>query len=171
MSCSRRAERLAKLCKVTPGEKVVVFADTLRDERIVDAFYMAASSITSTVGLLTDPFPVLTNPPEICVKAMCEADIVFDLASHHWLYTEATDRILAAKTRMLQVTCNSPEVVVARPPEISVLEREGKAHKLLAACKNVRITSAEGTDIRLGRGDRPIHTQGGSVDRPGTWDS
>ena len=159
-------------CKVSENENVVIFTDTAVNETVAEAFYVAASARASAFMITVDSFPMLTNPPEIAVKAMCDADVVFDLSTNPWLYTEATDRVLASGTRMLQVMVSrSPEAVVDRPPTTEILKREKVAHKWLDNCKSVRITSEEGTDIVLKRGDRPIHTQGGSVSTSGSWDS
>lgn len=99
-----KTTKKCETCKVAGDETVVLLTDTAIDENVADAFFVAAATTTITV----EPFPVLTNPPEVAIRAMCEADIVFDLASNPWLYTEPTERILASGTRMFQVIVNVP---------------------------------------------------------------
>lgn len=167
----KATRQTCEMCKISAGEKVVVFSDTACDDVLVEAFVTAASLVTETTVVLVDTFKSLTNPPEIAVRAMCDADIVFDLATNPWLYTEATEQILNSGTRMLQVMVKSPELIAQRPPTPDILKREEKASNLLHGCQLVRITSEAGSDLVMKRGSRRIHTQGGSVSEPGSWDS
>lgn len=166
------AQKAMTYCQVKPGEKVVIFTDTGRSPTTVDAFYTAAVATGAQAVLVTAqaaPRPLI-DPPPVAVQAMATADVVFDLASHPWLYTESTSTILNAGARMLQVFVGD-QTVMARPPEDFIVRREAAARKVLEGCRAFRITSQYGTDIRMARGDRPIHTQGGFVDHPGDWDS
>jgi 2,5-dihydroxypyridine 5,6-dioxygenase len=160
------------MCEVQPHESVVVLTDTTRNQAVADAFFMAALATgaeVTTVSMKTRE-GALQNPPATAVRAMIEADVVFDLATHPWLYTDATNQILDSGTRMLQVLVME-ETILARPPDEVIARREQAARDLLEKCTTFRITSAEGTDLVMERGDRPVHTQGGFVDRPGDWDS
>ena len=159
-------------CRVEPSEKVVVFTDTAKSPATIDAFFTAALATGAEVVLITveaNSQPLI-DPPSPAVRAMVEADVVFDLASQPWLYTQATNTIINSGTRMLQVLV-SDEAVVARPPEELIARREDAARAVLRECRTFRITSPYGTDIVIEHGDRPIHTQGGFVDHPGDWDS
>ncbi len=166
------AQKAMTFCKVAPTEKVVVFTDTAKNPATVDAFYTAALATGAEVLLVrmkTKERP-LQEPPDTAVAAMAAADIVFDLATHPWLYTQATNTVLNSGTRMLQVLVDD-ETVIKRPPEEFIARRETIAYGLLRNCEIFRITSSYGTDLVMERGGRPIHTQGGFVDRPGDWDS
>lgn len=166
------AQKVMKVCRVEPGETAVVFADTGREPAIIEAFHaaaLAAGAETLLVTMETRPLPLM-NPPTAAITALAAADIVFDLATEAWLYTEATNTILAAGTRMLQVLVGR-DTIIHRPPEEFIAAREAAARRILEACETYRITSPYGTDLRMQRGDRPIHTQGGFVDHPGDWDS
>jgi 2,5-dihydroxypyridine 5,6-dioxygenase len=161
-----------RLCKVQANEKVVIFNETSKNPAVVDAFYAAAVSIGADPVLVTvNSRPtILIDPPEQAVAALVGADIVFDLATNPWLYTKSTNRILSSGTRMLQVF-TSDDTLISRPPTEQILQRERAARKVLEGCKTFRIFSDQGTDLVMERGERPIHTQGGTVDHPGDWDS
>jgi 2,5-dihydroxypyridine 5,6-dioxygenase len=166
------ARKTAKFCRVTPGEQVVIFRDSGTSQALADAFHaasLAAGAEVTIVSMTTRP-GALNDPPEPAIAALCGADVVFDLASHAWLYTDATNRILDSGTRMLQLLVGE-DTVVARPPTEEIATRERMSRKLLEDSNRFRITSELGTDITLQRGDRPVHTQGGFVDHPGDWDS
>jgi leucyl aminopeptidase (aminopeptidase T) len=168
----RSAQQAMIYCQVKPDDKVVVFSDSGRNPALVEAFYSAAVAAGAEAVLVTTPTAprALVDPPAPAVRAMAAADVVFDLATHPWLYTQATNTILNAGTRMLQVLVGD-DTVIARPPSELIARREGAARKILEGCQTFRVTSSYGTDISMARGDRPIHTQGGFVDRPGDWDS
>jgi 2,5-dihydroxypyridine 5,6-dioxygenase len=164
--------KTVEFCGVKPDEQVVIFRDSGTSQALADAFQAAALATgaeVTVVSMTTRPGP-LQNPPEPALKALIDADMVFDLASHAWLYTDATNRILNSGTRMLQILVGE-DTVIARPATTEIATREKTSRKLLETSNTFRITSALGTDITLKRGDRPIHTQGGFVDRPGDWDS
>ena len=160
-------------CKVRADEKVVILTDTATDHATSDAFYAAVLSTGADPVLVTmNTRPrILMDPPASAVAAMMDADVVFDVATQPWLYTESTNRILNTGTRMLQCGFASQETLIRRPPIEQILAREKAARKLIEDCQTFRIISDEGTDILMERGDRRVHTQGGAVDHPGDWDS
>ena len=166
------ALKTLEFCRVQASENMVIFTDTATSLAARDAFHAAALAIGSeaTVVTMTARPVMLSNPPEPAIRALMEADMAVDLTTNSWLYTDATNRVLGAGTRMLQVLVGD-DSVIARPPTAKIAERETKSRALLESCKEFRITSSLGTDIVLRRGDRPVHTQGGFVDHPGDWDS
>ncbi len=168
----RSAQKTMQYCQVKPDEKVVVFTDTGKNPATVDAFFAAAVGTGAEVVLVTVQTreKALMDPPAAAIQAMVEADVVFDLATHAWLYTQATNTILDSGTRMLQIFVTD-ETVIKRPTEDFIVQREAAARELLEKCETFRITSPYGTDIMMERGNRPVHTQGGFVDHPGDWDS
>lgn len=166
------AQKAMKYSQVQAEENVVIFTDSGRNPATVNAFLTAAAG-TGAEALLVKMQSrdrPLREPPDAAVQAMVAADIVFDLASHPWLYTQATNTILDSGTRMLQVFVND-DTIIKRPPEEFIARREEIARSLLEQCETFRITSPYGTDIIMERGSRPVHTQGGFVDHPGDWDS
>ncbi|HZQ05981.1 MAG TPA: hypothetical protein VFD70_05335 [Anaerolineae bacterium] len=168
----RSAQKAVKYCQVKPSESVVIFADTGKTPALVEAFFTAAQAVgaeTIVVTMETKP-QALLEPPAAAIRAMSGADVVFDLATNPWLYTQATNTILNSGTRMLQLLVND-ETIIKRPPEDFIARREVAGRKLLEGCSTFRIKSEYGTNIVMERGNRPIHTQGGFVDHPGDWDS
>ena len=168
----KSAQQAMTYCQVKPTDKVVVFADSGRTQALVEAFYTAALATGAEPLLVTMPTAArpLLDPPAPAVQAMAAADVVFDLVTQPWLYTQATNTILNSGTRMLQVLVGD-NAIIARPPDAAIAQREARARAILDGCLDFHITSKYGTDLHMARGDRPIHTQGGFVDRPGDWDS
>jgi hypothetical protein len=164
------ARKVCEACEVKVGEKVTILSDTGSNQNLVEAFYTAASLVTEPVMVVTRARKLLVPPPEHVVHFLCEANIVFDLASQPWLYTKAIDQVLDSGARMLQVLCTE-DSLKSRPPDPKIIELTYKAAQLLSRCKEIRITSDLGTAIRMSRGNRPVWAQPGIVRAPGEWDS
>ncbi|MDQ7793146.1 MAG: hypothetical protein RDU89_01850 [bacterium] len=165
------ARQTCQACRVKAGEAVVVFSDTTKNEVLVEAFYAAAVSMGAQATLVlskAERVP-LVDPPAAAVAAMMEADMVFDLATQPWLYTEATNKILGRGARVLQVLADESSVI-HRPPTPEISERSARLAARLKG-QRIRITSQLGTDLRVERDDRPVHFQDGCVTHAGDWDS
>ena len=165
------AMQTCKACMVKPGENAVIFADTMKNPTMIDAFFNACVEFKANPVLVYAKAykTMLNDPPKAALKAMMEADIVFDLATQPWLYTESTNLITQSGTRMLQVLADENSVV-NRPPTVEISERAERLSSMMKG-ETIRITSSIGTDFTCKRGSRPIHWQDGCVKRAGEWDS
>ncbi len=165
------AVQTCRACKIKPEEKVVVYSDTSKNETLVDAFYNASVATgAETTLVISKAYKVpLQDPPPVAVAAMESADIVFDLATQPWLYTESTNRITGSGTRMLQVLADENSVI-HRPPAEEISSRADILAPKLSG-ETIHISSDLGTDFTVKRGDRPVHWQDGRVINPGDWDS
>ena len=56
-------------------------------------------------------------------------------------------------------------------PTEGLRKRVEAGEKMLKAAREMRITSAAGTDIRYKLGQYPVITQYGFTDQPGRWDN
>lgn len=100
--------------------------------------------------------------------AMLKAsDLVLDLMV--LLFSKEQHEILASGTKIL-LAVEPPEVLVRMVPTEEDRARVLKASARLRAAKEMRVTSAAGTDIRFTLGDFPILEEYGFVDKPGRWD-
>src|SRR5438046_8918095 len=100
---------------------------------------------------------------------MKAADIVFDLASVPWLYSDATYKILDSGTRMLQVLAVEA-AILDRPPTSFVRERVELAEKLFDRAKTLKL-GTDGNELTADFSGRTPMPQFGAVARPGEWDS
>jgi 2,5-dihydroxypyridine 5,6-dioxygenase len=166
-----RAARLTMdACMVRPSETVVVYTDTNKPRATVEAFFGEAVATGADVSLIASPTRrVLENPSAAAVEAMKAADIVFDLASVPWLYSQATHDVLASGTRMLQVLA-SEDAILARPPSGPVRERVELAEKLFARATTLKVVT-EGKRLTADFSGRKPMPQFGAVVQPGDWDS
>lgn len=109
--------------------------------------------------------PLTGNRPAIA--ALKESDLVLDLMT--LLFSPEQAEILASGTRIL-LAVEPPEVLVRLLPGPADKERVARAAARLSAAREMRVTSAAGTDLRCPLGDYPAMQEYGFVDEPGRWD-
>jgi 2,5-dihydroxypyridine 5,6-dioxygenase len=166
----RSARLTMEACLVRPDETVVIYADTNKARATVEAFFGEAVAAGADVSLVLSPTRrVLENPSPPAVEAMKAADIVFDLASVPWLYSQATHDVLASGTRMLQVLA-SEDAILARPPTKAVKERVEFAEKLFNRAETLKVVTG-GKELTADFSGRKPMPQFGAVVHPGDWDS
>jgi 2,5-dihydroxypyridine 5,6-dioxygenase len=103
----------------------------------------------------------------VAIAALCKADIVIDLMG--LLFSREQDVITAAGARMLLVI-EPFHVLQAMFPSQDVRRRVEFGEQLLGRARELRVTSAAGTDIRYTLGQYPVMTEYGFTDTPGRWD-
>jgi 2,5-dihydroxypyridine 5,6-dioxygenase len=174
---ARWAEIMAALrevfeqCLVRADEKVAVYIDTGRPVELGQLLLGIASSHGCDAWVVTAQTrrPTVPPPPG-AVAAMRAADVVFDLATNSWLYSPATQEILADGARILQV--RAPESrFTERGPREPIVRKAREAERLFKAAHVLRITSPEGTDLTIDYSGREPLGQDGVVREPGDWDS
>src|SRR5262245_47098659 len=95
--------RIYSACRVSPDEKVTILTDTAKDGRLVDAFLLVGHSLgLDTVLLLTKPRPGPGELPQHVEAFLLTSDVVFDLDSQSWMYSQTLKRVLDNGTRVLQ---------------------------------------------------------------------
>ena len=166
------ALKCVKMCCVKQNEKVVVYTDSEMNASIFEAFYMACVAIGCDVILIRAlGRKALQDPPETAIEAMKNADMVFDIASKSWSdYAPASTAVCDTGTRILQILVPE-QTLLDRPPDPDIFARSDIAAELMEGVKDIRVTSADGTDLRAKRGVRPLDLARGFVREPGKWDS
>lgn len=167
-----------ELCKVGPGEVVAVLsAGTLRAD-YAQAALVAARELDATAFHLNLPprpsavaqyrvgkTPLAGNRPAIA--ALQSADLVVDLLG--LLFSAEQNEITASGTRMLMVV-EPLHVLEQMFPTVAQRHRVEAAGAMLSAARELRVTSAAGTDIRYGLSQYPVLTEYGFTDQRGRWD-
>jgi 2,5-dihydroxypyridine 5,6-dioxygenase len=163
--------------KVTDGEGVVVYADTLSNPQYPAAFLAAAKDLGAEACQIIQPaIPHKlgrgigrATPTPIIVEAMKKADFVVDVSTGGMLYSNEQNSILATGTRILRV--REPDDCLLRLlPEQEVRARTIKGGERFGAAERIRIISEDGTDLTMDKGSRPVSIQYGMADEPGRWD-
>lgn len=162
-------------CQIQPGERVVIAADSGSDPRAKEAFFTTALAIgaDATLAYFQRPSRPFSDVPDVVEKAMLEADFIHQLLSFAWSYSHSRARVI----RKIQATGQGRmtwggghPMFLEVPPDERVIERTKRAANMLDAAKEIRITSALGTDMKWRRGDPNkllMLRHGGDCDRPG----
>ncbi len=164
-------EKILKACMVKPGESVVIYADTSKSKDLVDAFYASAVQLGAEALLaVCTPRKPHEEPLGIAKNLMKDVGMVVDLASNPWLYSRATNEILEAGTRLLQVN-SSENTILRRPPLDEITKASDSGAVLLSGGREIRIASNAGTDLMASCVGRRANSQDGVVRKRGEWDS
>lgn len=170
------------LCKVKPGETVIVLSQGNDRLDYADAFVTAARKLGAesfnvrlgnTSSVLNGPAitEVGINPlagNKAALEALKQADLVVDLVFMLW--SDEQHQIQKAGARIL--TCIEPEQLLAQMfPTEDQRRRVEFSAGLIQGAREMRITSAAGTDVTYTLGHFPTVTQYGYTDEPGRWDA
>jgi len=157
---------------VKKGERIIIYTDTQKNRDIVDAYYVAAVSLgAEVVVVLSTP----RNDPDrtpfsIAVDAMKNADMIIDLASISWIYTEPYSELLKSGIRII---CNMSGVDTCfrlRPDDENI--RKAKiGSKLMNDASKIEVFSAAGTKLEFDKTGRDGQYQDGLSPNPGDWDN
>lgn len=170
-------------CKVKPGEVVALFGDSNTNPQYLAGFTGAAKALGADVyQILVPAFPELKSDGEKgavetekaiinrgAFEAMKASDMVVNLATVRWLYTEENSKILESGTRIWLVK-NPPNVLRRLIPCDEVKARGLAGAEVMEKGKIIRITSPAGTDLTFDKTGRPGKCQYGAADKAGRWD-
>jgi len=175
-------ERMLRLCKLSPGESLVLLSQGDERREYVDAFMAAgqrlgastmnvrlpysSSATDGAVGVWTvGKTPLAANRPAI--ETLKRADMVVETL--FLLFSDELTEIQSAGTRIL--TCIEPVDLLARMfPTEELTRRTDVAVEVLSAARELRFTNRAGTDVTYQVGGYPVKPQYGYVDKPGQWD-
>ncbi|RBP35452.1 2,5-dihydroxypyridine 5,6-dioxygenase [Eoetvoesiella caeni] len=175
-------KRELALCKVKPGETVIVLSQGSDRMDYADAFVTAAIELGAqsynlrlgnTASVLNGPGlsevginPLANNPG--AMEALKQADLVVDLVFMLW--SEEQHEIQRAGARVL--TCIEPKGLLAQMfPTEDQRRRVEFSSGLISQAKTMRITSKAGTDVTYQLGAFPVVEQYGYTDQKGRWDA
>ncbi|MFD7716879.1 hypothetical protein [Streptomyces sp. NPDC059814] len=157
---------------VKRGEHVVLTGDTSSDRRVIEATAQAvAAAGAHPVVVWYETLPGASmEPPRPVAGAIADADVWIEFAVSYLMHSEAFRTAMANGCRYTNLTAMDVQMLVATVgrPDFQGVIRLGKALvALLEAADEVRITSANGTDLVGRNGDRPINLRGKPAEKPG----
>lgn len=177
--------RELQLCKLVPGEHVVVLAEPASRGDYVAAAFGAAKAcgahvIAATVpGGSPAPMPSThtgAGPGLASVLAdraaqdlLKSADLVVDLTQEGFIHAPVQQEILRSGTRIIFV-CDAPDVLIRNLPKESDKADVLKGVDLLKSASTMLVRSAEGTELEVRLAGAEPEFQCGFADDPGRWD-
>ncbi|MBP2299799.1 2,5-dihydroxypyridine 5,6-dioxygenase [Azospirillum picis] len=171
------------LSKLKPGDTVTLLTSANTHPQTLQTARIAAGMMGAVVNRLDlapmnaehahsrDSLAYLGTTPltgnRAAIAALKESDIVLDLMT--LLFSPEQAEILESGTRIL-LAVEPPEVLVRLLPSLEDKARVAAAAALMADAREMTVTSAAGTDLRLPLGEFPAIQEYGFVDEPGRWD-
>jgi leucyl aminopeptidase (aminopeptidase T) len=156
-----------------PGEQVLVIGDS---ETVAVAEVLAQAAREAggeiVVAIMRPREQHGNDPPRVLAAAMQEADVMLMAVTHSITHTTARKQASARGARaaiLRSVTVDSmiSGAATADYPAIRVLTR--RLADILTAGEEVRVTSPEGTDVRMSIAGRTALVLDGFATRPGTF--
>lgn len=162
------ARTTLELCGVGTGDRVAIWTDTARRGPLAEGFFTAALLRGARPLLITGTETadsLLSSLPDSVLQLFRRSDLVVDLATLPWLYTDANAQTLNAGVPILQVLLAEDDLVRLEPRK-DLGEMAKRLANALQGAKEVRISSPNGTNATIRCGSRRFVYQAGYVERP-----
>jgi len=157
---------------VRPGEHVAVTADTSSDGRVVEATAKAACAAEAHPVVLWYPTTLGSGiePPRPVAAAIADCDVWIEYAVGYTLYSNAFRRAMEHGARYICLSGMDADMLVRTVGRVdyrALVAMGEKLRALMAASRQVRITTPAGTDISADNGGRFVRHSGKLADTPG----
>jgi hypothetical protein len=143
-----------------PEHKLAILANTDSYKPIVDATYTAAISLGAMPVLLTVPYQEPFNDiPKFAEEALLNADFFLDLQHLTWFYSRSCENVLSTLRAKGAISTGNGgreedvDTLIRNVPDERKVARASAARALIDAGREIRVTTAEGTDFTVKRGD------------------
>lgn len=158
--------------RVKRGENVIVYADEGSDRDVVKA---TVDAVEARGGVPLEVWyrirgPPGTEPSKPMAEAMKAADVLIEYARTYLITTKSFEKAMDAGARHLCLTAMDADMLTRTIGNVSLpaMKAFGTAlQKLTQGARDVRVTSAGGTDLRFSIGKRPVILDTGECTTPG----
>ncbi len=167
-------QRELELCRVASGQNVLIFTDP---QFPYPEYAQAAFAACRALG--ANPYLMVGTSwgklaDRLVHASWCSADLILGMSTvprgiGSWMYTEVHTAALHAGARALMIQEPLPALVRMMPNE-EVRRRGLAGAALLQAAREIRLISADGTELSLRKDGRKAMYQCGIADEPGRWD-
>ena len=163
------------LCRVTPGQTVAIVSDLGTRREYIQAAFAAAEEMGFDIyEMCVNAIPGWTKVgvPTIgqckgTLDALMACDMV--LIFHVPLFSKWLKQVMNHGVRV-QMIIDAPDDLLQLQSPPGLKEAVLHAHRLYEKTKQVRVTSAAGTDLTYSCGEYPVMSQYGMADEPGRFD-
>lgn len=175
-------ERVLALCKVTPGEQVAILSETQSRPLNVHLAELALARLGARAFHVVVPTPPETAPvpvrstgasvalagQEAAIAALAASGLVVDLTVEGLLHAPELPKVIAGGARVLMISNEHPEALERLLPAERDKDRVRRAVSLLREARQMRVTSAAGTDLTVAMAGASTVGVWGWCDRPGS---
>lgn len=170
--CARVA--VERCARVKAGERVLVVADTMREQSVAQALMGAAMAAGADAVLSVIPTRRLTpqEPPASVAAAMQASDVVFLHTTYSLTHSSARVQAQKAGARVISMP-GVTEDGFLRTLSVDMDRLVALTNSLarrVARARTVRVTTLLGTDMRYDLG-HPVTVLDGVVEQPGDLDT
>ena len=166
-------ETILKLCKLSPGEVVLIFTDIDFPHPDYASNVLRAAHKIGAEGYILTAGEMQSLQDPLIRAAWLQADLLLGMSflpgNFSWMYTDLHNEALKAGARVLMVQ-EPPTVLLRLLPNPVVFQRGKNGAALMKQAKYIRVTSEDGTDLTASKEGRKGAFQCGFVDEPGKWD-
>jgi 2,5-dihydroxypyridine 5,6-dioxygenase len=175
VSCFRRAFALSGIGQ---GTLVAILSETLSREVNVKLAELALLELGARAFHVTMPTPPQAAPVPVrstgastalqrnpaAVRALSACEIVIDCTLEGLLHAPETPELLAAGTRIFMISNEHPEILERLMPDPALQPRVATAMEMLRQARQMRVTSAAGTDLAIDVAGAPVRGNAGYLD-------
>jgi 2,5-dihydroxypyridine 5,6-dioxygenase len=176
--------RAFELSRVRQGDVVAILSETLSRPLNVQLAELALLRLKAQPFHVVMPSPA--QPVDVPIRstgcstavqqlqpvmdALAASSMVVDLTVEGMMHAKETPYLLKKKTRILYVSNEHPEILERLMPDPSLKPKIKRGIELLRAAKEMHVTSAAGTDLRIRVEGAPCGGGWGAVEHPGMID-
>jgi 2,5-dihydroxypyridine 5,6-dioxygenase len=173
---------LFRLCGVAADEPVRILSETQSRPLNVHLAELALSRLGARPFHIVVPTPRQTAPVPVrstgasralqriepLVKALSGPGLLVDLTLEGLLHAQELPEILQSGARLMMISNEHPDVLERLPPDPALLPKVKRGIGMLKAAREMRVTSATGTDLVIALAGARMGGIWGFTDRPGT---
>jgi len=177
--------QMFELCRVSPGETVAIYSETLSRQVNVHLAELALVDLGAKAFHVVSPTP----PQRVAIpvrstgwsdavqhvgpviNALRDSSLVVDLSVEGLLHSQELPQIMARGNRVLYVSNEHPEALERLMPDPAMKERIRRGAALLSAASSMHVTSPAGTDLIIDVSGAEGSSGWGFADEPGHLDT
>ena len=171
-----------RLCGVEPGDECAVLAETQSRGVNVELSELALKRLGANVFRVTMQTPAQTAPVAIrstgasdaiggsapVIAALSQVAFIADCTVEGLLHAPELPQLLGGGARTLMVSNEHPDILERLVPDTALEAKVKIGTKMLRGAKEMRVTSAAGTDLTIDVETAPAGSSWGYTARPGT---
>lgn len=176
-------EEMFGLAAARPGEVAAIFSESASRPVLVALAEHALHRMGLTVYHVRVPTPpvrgsvplrstgtsLAVGGVEAVIEALAGADLVADLSVEGLLHAPERPRIVEKGARIFMVGNEHPEIFERLRPAAGLHELCVRGAEMISSAKEMRVTSAAGTDLRVKLGNVPGRGSAGVAAAPGSF--
>lgn len=169
------------LCRVNRGDTVAILSESQSRPVLVQLSELALHRLGARAFHVVLPTPAQRHGIPVrstgtslaidglqpVINALASSTMVVDCTVEGMLHAPELKPILAGGARLMMISNEHPELLERTKPTPVLRERVLKAQEILQAAKQMRVTSAAGTELFIELDGAPARAAPGYVDQPG----